>query len=404
MIDTVVLKIIGLEKFTVTKPYLFTPEFKTRKYTDLSATEKLGRGRIIKKLQSFRFNVKSDDTLYLPKIEIYENLVTKECRIEYSLRLEFSNPKVLNEQNVTEPSDGQYPELSHILINKLGLNGIAIHPWNLDEAEVTKIHCAKNILLPPTMTSREIIEELSKCDLGKTTDITKTLYVNQGESLHFYNGTRGYSFYDKARDISRPTNKARDKSKTVHEKGFLDVFGLQDTEIFRFEYRITNVQALKSEINALLKKNYENTVHFKEIFSETIWKALLLNAWKKLLDRPENMIALLGNSGNKDLFSQIQASLKVSSKPHSQSTTLKCYGIIMGIKELGAKAFKIELKKGWSAKTAFRLPKIIRLAATFLEGLAYSDKIAFFDAELRKFEHITLDFLKQRMENNNNEH
>lgn len=398
MLDTIVFK-IREERTFISEPEHFTPEFKKRYITDLSTTEFSDRNRL--HLQKFILrkssSLKNNNRV---KVEIYEQLSEKRDEVQYTLRIEFSAPKLLKGNNLEELCEDDKERVLKTLQEHLSRIGIRIRLEVLEKAPISMVHIGKNILLPKNILLREILTELSKTALSQREDVTKVQYRNGNETLQLFSGVREYAFYDKIGDILRSANKAMDKSnKTKHENHLVDTYNLEDLECFRFEYRLKNALTLKSEINSIFGRPYETAITLSDLFSENLWKKLLLAAWRRLINKPHNQLALLGNTTTEvDLLVHILTNAKNSDKSaHSQNKAISTYGLTVAIKNHGVKMIKDEFNKLWSDKSGERLEEKIRTSATLLKGLTYSDRITFIDSQLDLFEIVTLSTLKKEV-------
>jgi len=122
--------------------------------------------------------------------------------------------------SLEEISENDFDEIVMILQERLLTLGVYIKRNDLEYSYVSKIHFAKNIILPDEIRMQKILEDLSKSDVGNNKDITRATFTN-GEALHLYLGVRDEVFYDKIRDIQKPKNRSKDKSITEEEKSML---------------------------------------------------------------------------------------------------------------------------------------------------------------------------------------
>jgi hypothetical protein len=396
MLDTVNIKIAGNNSFFVDRRDNFSPEFKRRIYSELSETEKR---QDKKTFYTAKFVLKKGILLdeYQPRVEIYEDVDYEKREISYVLKIEFSNSKLLLENSILEIKEDDQPRIMQLLEIKLRSCGIRLNGDRLPYATVGKVHFAKNIILPDNILMANILEEFSKASMGKSYDITKTKHTNTSETLQHFCGSRDHSFYDKVRDILRPQNKSTDKEKTSYEKELIYTYNLEKKSIFRYEYRLNRIETIKSEINKFYKRQYKEVILFKDLFSEALWKEMIIKSWDRIIQKPTNQLALRFSLEDGDIFKHMLVQSKQSKKDgHSQNIALTSFGLATLAKKYGIAFIRSEYKKIWSDRACGeRLDRKIEEAEKLLTGLPYSDDIAFVDKAMRDFKRITLDNLEE---------
>ena len=171
---------------------------------------------------------------------------------------------------------------------------------------------------------------------------------------------------------------------------------MQTTEVFRYEYRLKSTQTIKSELNTILGRPYQTPIVFDDLFTDGLWKSVLLRSWKRITDRPENQLALLSTNSKLDLLVYILCNaLKKDKNAHSQNQALWSYGLATAIKDHGAKAIRKELGRVWSNKADERLDEKMSIAAKLAEGIPFSDGVLHISRELERFEFINLALLEK---------
>jgi len=396
--DTIQFRISGKEKFSIANWAQFYPEFSLRKFADLSTTERVRvreKGRL--NLRKFILRVEKRDSLYIPAVEIYETANSAMELVDYELKVTFSVPKTLFETSLLEAKESQHRDLLEKLSSKLDGIGVRMALKTMDDAPVSVVHFCKNVPLPRDISMRSILKEFSHLDMGKaydTTKITERKEKNNGEIVHLYSGTRDWTFYDKILDILRPKNKSQDKFKTDYEKELLQVYSLDNIEVFRYEYRLNRMQTIRSELNVFLKKPLKTPILVSDLFTEGLWEKVILNSWKKIIERPENQLALISTNDALDLFLHIFKKAETNNKNgHSQNQAFWSYGLARMIKELGAKTVRQECEKIWSARSDERLNEKLAIAAELARDLPLSDGILHIEQNLREFKQVTLETL-----------
>ncbi|MBU6490876.1 hypothetical protein KGQ25_01815 [Patescibacteria group bacterium] len=384
--DTVIIKLNG---FKVQNISLFLPELTKRTFNNLSPTEKQSTRRY---LRAFRFEPPYQDA-YLPKIEVFEAFNADRDAVVYTLQATFSVPKLIYGNSVQEVGDGDLDKVIAVLRRALLGAGIEISSDAIATARVAQVDFCKNVILPRDLRMQEVLTELQRTDISKAIDMTQKEYKYGGRTLHIYSQTVERVFYDKVHDATRPRGKRKDKGAMEREREVIDLYGLQDREIFRYEYRLKKSQGVKQKINVALGRPYLTTVLFKDLFEPALCKTILLQSWHDLIQRPENQLALLGPRDDLALLHHIVQGAHKQSTAHSMNRALTSYGLTRAIRDHGAKEVR-KAAAGWNANHGERLTKKMQVAAALTEGLPYSNGIAFIAAALEQFECITRSTLE----------
>lgn len=394
--DTVSIRIKGSDKFRVALWARFNPEFSLRTFNELSTKE---RNRAKDKqppyVRHFILHPEKTEDLYVPKVEIFENADPAGI-VWHEMSVMLSIPKLLYENSLQEVAPGDKEKLFQTLSDRLLGIGVAVSPQTIAKASVSVVHFCKNICLPADISFCAILAELSRVDLGKaydTTEDTRRVDKNNSEELHLYCGTREWAFYDKLADLKRPKGKGADRQKTSFEKELLDMYDLGNKEVFRYEYRLKKAQTIRSEINRILGREYVTPILFDELFQEGLWKKILVQSWQKVVQRPENQLALLAFDNKLDLLLHLLKNAKVDTSAHSQNKALWSYGLTLAIKDHGVKAIRKEVGKVWPGTANERLDEKLAKAAELARGIPLLEGVLHIDAELAKFERVTLDTL-----------
>ena len=390
--DTVTLKLYGPKKFSFTKKDWFLPEIGSRKYFNLTATEQQSNKPYLKK-----FILKTPpETKYTPQVEVFETLDKENKQVKYIMTITFSVPKLLYGNSVQEVSDKDLAKAVSVLKHTLERAGIIVSNKDLFDARVSAVHFCKNIFLPKDILLQDVLADLQRVDISKTVDVTTKETKNGGHILHIYSGVVERVFYDKVTDAVRPKNKRKDKGHIDYERQVIEEFGLHHTELFRYEYRIKKGQTVQRVINKALERKPLTWVTFRDIFTEGLHQEVLWQSWRELVGKPENQLALIGPADRFKLLLHIIENAKASGLAHSMNKALIAYGILMIIKDHGAKEFKRLMFKHWTPDHPERLNKKIKEASELTKGLPYSNGVAFVDGQLEAYELITRPFLQAR--------
>ena len=362
------------------------PELNKRSFANLSPTEKQS---IRLYLHAFRFDPPHQDA-YLPKITIYETLNKDRDEVLYTLEAAFSVPKLLFGNSVQEVSENDFQKVVYAFRKALSNAGVEIESNSIATARVSQAHFCKNVLLPCDIRMQEVLAELKRTDISKAFDITEKEFKPGVQTLHIYSQTVERVFYDKVIHALRPKGKRKDKGRMEREREVIDRYGLQNREIFRYEYRLKKNQTLKRDVNAALGRPYQTPVLFKDLFEPSLCKTILLKSWHDLIQRPENQLALLGPTNDLTLLLHIMREAhKQSTTMHSMNRAFTSYGITRAILDNGAKEVRRAVFTGWNGNHSERLTNKMKTAAALTESFPYSNSIAFVMAALEQFECIT---------------
>lgn len=238
--------------------------------------------------------------LYFPRLTgINRNVNGK---LDAFIKVEFSIPKLLYLNNLDEVSDKDFNLIISTLRDRLLRMGIAVTEKYLRQAPVTAVHYSKNILLTDGYTSQFILSELSKIDIHKSFDFSKTKFTNDGQSIYAYTIAHSFVIYDKIADLKKDEKRAVDKDQTLYQRTLFDSLEKKELyEVLRFEIRISK----KQKLNALLKKlGFKENPTFEDVFKRRVSKTVVQHYWDTLVKN--NSTILFGfSTGPKDLLKQI---------------------------------------------------------------------------------------------------
>ncbi len=402
MIDKVQFR-IDVRRFAVGSRAPFIPVFSKRKYEELSEAEKARVNFKIPYLRKFTLHPEKDEgSRAAISVEIYEKLNRERRTVEYEMVVQTSPTKLLLANNLTELSGSDGPAVFERLRQRLGEYGIMVTTAAIATAPLSVCHFAKNIPLPPDLKVQSIIKTLSKLDMGKAYDVNEDEQINKvrnrnnGRSVRLACGVREWSFYDKVDEMRCKTKRGAAGRQTPYEKDMVELYGLGGIEVFRMEYRLNKGQTIKSEFNTLLGRPCDTPVILEDVFTETLWKTVLNNAWKKLTNRPDNQLALFSPDRKLDLYHHILRKAEIRDKSaHSLNQALWSYGLATTIIDHGVKTVRHGFNLIWSGKAVERFEEKIRTAAELAEGIPPSvDGIVFITRALEQFQRVTLDSLK----------
>ncbi|MBT6955027.1 MAG: hypothetical protein HN964_02285 [Candidatus Jacksonbacteria bacterium] len=330
MLDTVILK-IPEGYYTVMDKQKFTPH-----YSNLENST-----------GSF---MKATNNTQKEKCRITaEKRTLRSGKLETTLKLEFSVPKLLYGNNLQEIDENHIELIIDKLSETLRNADVLIFSNLLEKAPVSSFHVGKNITLSDGYTSSFVINELSKIDMTKKLDLTKTTFMNGGQSLQYYSGSHSMVFYDKVADMMKPPARAIDKSLPREIPWNFN----KNAEILRMEVRLCN----KRKMNSVLKKiGQQEDPIFRDLFSQNLWQDVLMYYWKTLINERNLFIFDLSDSPTSLLMRIKRANPKIKQK---QALSLLSLNLL--IKEKGARATRDRLEELFPSLVWSRIKQDLKL-------------------------------------------
>jgi hypothetical protein len=213
-----------------------------------------------------------DKNIYKPRLTLI-----KRGRYLY-LKIEFSAPKIIFNDNLNELEEKDFNLLIKVLQKKIIERGALIFTRNLEEAEVISFHPSKNIPLKGGYTANLVIKELSKVDVSKRFDLDKKGYTNNGEVLQIYTNAHSLVIYDKISDFKKPKKRAIDKDQTNQQLSLFDLIKSEhkQLEVLRIEARLSS----KKKMNDTLKRiGYKPNPIFRNVLNKKLCQDILWQYW-----------------------------------------------------------------------------------------------------------------------------
>lgn len=227
------------------------------------------------------------------------------------LRIEFSAPKLLFGNNISELKENDLDKLISVLHEKLMEMGIGIRTKDLEQASVSGFHVSKNLVLTDGYTAGFVISELSKINFNQKMDLEKTNFRNNGDLLQFYSNRHSLVFYDKMADFKKPKKRAIDKDQTKQQAGLFDSLEKNKAEILRIEVRLSH----KRKMNEILQKiDCEPNPMFKDIFNKDVCQKILKFYWNNFFT---NNLFLFSTCNNPQKLLQMILSKFPKTKPRT---------------------------------------------------------------------------------------
>lgn len=243
---------------------------------------------------------------YFPRLTGYKRKVSGPGKWNSDIKIEFSAPKLIYQNNLDELAETQFPEVLATLRKRLYEMGVSIDITDLFNAEVRSVHYSKNIELTNGYTSQYVLGELGKVNLNQRFDMTRARYVNDGQSLYAYTTAHSLVIYDKIADLLRGKKRAIDNQQTHYQMSLFEPLKKKSQEILRMEARLSQ----KQKMNSLFEKlGFTKNPTFKDVFSAQKSRAILLYYWDNMISK--NGLMLFAHAPtNKDLLRQVITSRK----------------------------------------------------------------------------------------------
>ena len=194
------------------------------------------------------------------------------------LKVEFSAPKLIFNNNVEELNDSDFDLVIKTLRERMQSMGVLVFSTCLENAEIISFHPSKNIPLSKGYTANLAIKELNKIDCSKRFDFDEKNYRNNGEVLQFYTRSHSFVIYDKINDLVKPQKRATDKDQTKQQLSIFDYIKTneQTLQILRLEIRLSLKQKLNNVMDFLEQKTNPT---FKDIFNKELCKKIVNYYW-----------------------------------------------------------------------------------------------------------------------------
>jgi hypothetical protein len=133
---------------------------------------------------------------YYPRLTGYKRFS------KYSVKIEFSAPKLIFGNNLEELQDNDFNKIIDTLYDRLLDMEIKTSKEDLAEARVSAIHYSKNIELQNNYTDFR--------------------YLNDGQSLQMYSKAHSFVIYDKMADLQKADRLAIDKDNNKMQRSLFD--------------------------------------------------------------------------------------------------------------------------------------------------------------------------------------
>jgi len=288
---------------------------------------------------------------------------------ESTVRMEFSVPKLIFLNNVDELEEKDFKQVIDTLHDRLIEMDIFIAKKDLEQAEVSAIHFGKNIVLKE-YSANYVISQLEKVNLNKKMDLTKTRFMNEGESLQGYANSNSFVFYDKMADLKKDKKRATDKDKTEYQNSLFDLVEQSNNrqEILRFEVRLSHKRKMKTVFK---KIGFEQQSYsFKDVFTVKLTEKVLTDYWNSKIDKNKYVLFTLNEPAEKILRKIAIARPKAKAK-----SLIYFSGLIYLAKNTngGLREIRKVISSRTNVRTWYRMVADLRSITNDLDGMSELD-------------------------------
>lgn len=288
---------------------------------------------------------------YYPRLTGYK----RKYRDERNVKIEFSIPKIIYNNNLDEVEEKQFDEIVNALKNRLREMGVVATENAIKKSQVSSIHYSKNIILEDGYTVNQVISELNKIDLRKTFDFAKARFINDGQSLYLHTTSHEFTIYDKLADMRKDKKRAIDKDQTMIQRTLFNQIDKKKIlgEVLRFEVRLGK----KVKMDSLLEKlGYSKNMNFEQVFKQEISQKVVTHYWETLITE-RNLGLFTIQTTDKDLLRSIYRAMP-KIKPNR---AIYLTGLLTLAKDgNGMRELRSIIEKKSNNRTWFRIAKDVR--------------------------------------------
>lgn len=249
MIDTIVLT-LNKDMFQINDPDRFEP---SARWINNDRFSLGGRGYTTSKQNPSSSELKNG--IYKPRLTVTKRFIG--YGFEVIMKVEFSAPKMIYNNNFDELDDKDYNLLVITLLQKLDAMGVATTAFHLNNALVSTIHYSKNIALTNGMTPFAILKEIQKSNISQRLDFNQTDFRNEGHSIKFRTNSYEITFYDKMKDMQKAKvseKRAIENDNAIQMSLFAELEAIQrekPLEVFRMEIRLNQRQKIRQVLKSI---------------------------------------------------------------------------------------------------------------------------------------------------------
>jgi hypothetical protein len=313
---------------------------------------------------------------YFPRLTGYKRWYGQ----DENMRVEFSVPKLLYLNNLSELEEKDFSEVIDTLQQRLRIMNVIVEKSVLENASVSSVHYSKNILLEGGYTASYIISEMNKVDLRKSFDFAKTRFVNDGHSLYAHTTAHELVIYDKVADMGKGKKRAVDKDQTLFQMSMFSELNKKKEmfEVIRFEVRLNKKQKMNSVLEEL---GYKKDPSFKDVFKEEISKKVVSDYWRKLMKERSFGIFSIAPS-DKDIFQ----TMCLTDTKLKGTRAVYLFGLYMLARnENGLRQLREIITKRATVQTWYRMVKDMKRAGELITKNNLRDWAVQIDKSLEEF-------------------
>lgn len=234
------------------------------------------------------------------------------------LRIEFSAPKMLFQNNVDELEEKDFDELVAALKWRMHQMGVEVEAQAIRLAKVSAMHIAKNIALKNNYTTRYVLGEIQKVNVNRKLDLDKTQFRNNGRALIYYAKSNSFVLYDKIKDINQHNGRSIDQDQTDQQLALFKTPS-QELEIIRLEVRLSNRTKMKTVLKEL---GYSQDPTFEYVFKRDLCQKVMQQYWQKIVSEKYYFLFDMDSKPQK-LLQKIITKLDIKPKQAIYLTGLK---------------------------------------------------------------------------------
>jgi hypothetical protein len=318
-----------------------------------------------------------DSGVYFPRLTGYKR---KSFVQEANVRIEFSVPKLLYQNNLDELEDKDFPRVIETLQDRLRIMGVIVSKATLQNASVSSVHFSKNILLKDGYTVNHLISEMNKVNLRKSFDFARARYINDGQSLYAHTTAHQLVIYDKVADMGKDKKRAIDKEQPLYQRSLFAELkkDLEMNEIIRFEIRLSHKQKMNKVLEDL---GYTKNPTFKQVFNTEMSQKVVTEYWKKLIK--ERNLGLFSISLS---IKDILQTLFLADKKLKPKQAIYLLGLFMLARdENGMRQLRTIVSKRSHDRTWYRIAKDMQEASELITKNKLRDWVTQIDKELEDY-------------------
>lgn len=228
-------------------------------------------------LKSFLKPIK--DGVYRPKLFLMSHINSYRRYKNALLFIEFSAPKLLFNNNLTEVKESNYEDIVNKLIDKLNDLKITVTKETIENAFLKRIDCSIDIILPQDSNCKDIIKIINETEYPRTNKI-----YFQGKFVKFHSKTLSIIFYDKLEEM---------KEHSAIAPNFSEIISMSEHRILRIEIQIKRDYGINKKLaNNILGLDLpkETKLTFKQVYKENVFKKVFEYVLKELYKKLPNIV------------------------------------------------------------------------------------------------------------------